>query len=302
MTEQSTPLSFNVAVVDDAPLIRDIVCQTLADAGLLDRCERFAEPLSFLEFLKAAPTPPDIVLLDVHFENSGLSGVDILPFIREQYPYLPIVLLTGMEGEVIEDAQDYECVYYIPKPVEPQQLVRMVRFYTGSSRKSAQRIENLSRDLEEHRELLEYLEQELAQVRQSSQPEKEQPPEPRQPRAFERVKEILDLALKSCAVLPSFYADMEEVFNGDAKLLKRVVESLFLFDRSETVIPGQNVHKYIDINVDNVYSLRLSRKARIFFYRSRKTGLKRLLRLDWEHNTAGMLKWLRSNYATYKDD
>ena len=57
--------------------------------------QSFYDPVSFLEFLKSARESPDLVLLDVHFENAGLSGIDILPFIREDQPYLPVILLTG---------------------------------------------------------------------------------------------------------------------------------------------------------------------------------------------------------------
>lgn len=290
-----------IALVDDEPRIRDFVQEVLTSAGLVRRCESFEEPLAFLEFLKETPEEPDLVLLDVHFQNSGLTGVDILPFIKEDYPYMPVVLLTGMEGEAIQEAQDFECTYYIPKPFAPEHLVRMVRFYVGKARKSGRRLADLARDLDEHKELLEVLEKELGEAKSASQSEPKGNVSGRQIKAFERVKEILGLVLQNCLPMPSFFEDLEEVFHYDAKLMQRIIETLLVFDKTPVATPGLNAHKYIDIEVDNIYSVRLSRKERIFFYKSPRKGKNLLLRLDKEHDTGGVIKWLKSNYMTYGD-
>jgi len=306
-------LSLFVALVDDEPRIHGFVREVLQSAGVVRRYESFDEPLAFIEFLKNSEEEPDMVLLDVHFQNSGLTGVDILPFIREECPYLPVVLLTGMEGEAIQGAQDFEFTYYIPKPFTPEHLVRMVRFYVGAARRSGRRLADLSRDLDEHKELLDILEKELAEAKDAFQgafQTASQSPAPtsqrqtvdaKQTKAFDRVKEILGLAMKNCEPMPSFLADLEQVFLHDAKLTRKVVEAALVLDQSSSIVPGHNIHKYIDIDVDNIYSLRLSRKARLFFYRSARRGKNRLLRLDWEHDTPGMVKWARANYSTYGD-
>lgn len=294
------PLLF-VALVDDEPRIREFIREVLTSAGVIRRCESFEDPLAFLEFLQETQEAPDVVILDVHFQNSGLTGVDILPFIREIYPYMAVVLLTGMEGEDIQDAEDFECTYYIPKPFAPEHLARMVGFYVGKARKSGRRMADLSRNLEEHKELLDILEQELSEAKVASLTDQRPVLAAKQAKAFDRVKEILTLALQHCLPMPSFFEDLENVFLYDSKLMQRVVETVLFFDKSPTGTPGLNVHKYIDIEAENIYSLRLSRKARLFFYRSARSGNNLLLRLDWEHDTGGMIKWLRSNYATYSD-
>lgn len=287
-----------IVLVDDEPRIHEMVREVLQEAGLVGRFESFTEPVAFVESLDAEEVAPDLVLLDVHFENSGLTGVDVLPFIRESHPYLPVVLLTGMEGELIDQAQDFDFTYFIPKPVAPGHLARMVRFYLGSAKKSGERLAELSQDITEYQELLQLMEQELESARQSQ----ETPAmDGRQIKAFERFKELLGVALKNCDIQESFQSDLERIYVSDFKLMKRAMDGLVQFDQAEGNLPGLNVHKYIDLKLDNVYSFRISRKARIFFYRSGKTNRKRLLRLDNEHDTQGMIKWLRSNYDTYKD-
>lgn len=291
--------SWRIAVVDDEPRIREMVSAVLTDAGVVEELQSFEEPMALLEHLKESESPPDIVLLDVHFENSGLSGIEILPFIREDHPYLPVILLTGMEGDEIMEAQDFEYTYYIPKPVNPDQLIRMVKFYLGKGRKSAARMAEIEQNLDEHRELLDYLEDELAQAKEAGTVA---PLSGKQAKAFERVVEILNMVLRTCELMPSFVADLERVYLSDFKLVKKAVDALIRFDVADSLSHGLNIHKYEDMIVENVYSLRLSRKARIFFYRSPLTSKRRLLRLDQDHDTQRLIRWCRANYDTYGDD
>lgn len=289
----------HIVLVDDEPRIHSMIGEVLTEAGLADPFESYDDPVAFLTALKEQDEPPDLILLDVHFENSGLTGVDILPIIREEQPYLPVVLLTGMEGEAIEDAQDFECTYYIPKPVDPTQLIRMVKFYLGTGRKAAGRLQDLARDLDEHKELLELLEKEqgeqpaeIVQDSGGSTPGKEG-------KAFDRISDIMDTVLKNCELLPSIKDDLRRLYTSDFKLMKRAVDKIIQFDLTELSSPGLNIHKVK--GAVNVYSLRLSKKARIFFYQSANTNKRRLLRLDPEHATKDMDKWLKANYETYAD-
>ena len=292
----------HIVLVDDEPRTHDMVSEILKKAKLVERIESFYDPLSLLEYLKQEGVSPDLILLDVHFENSGLTGVDIIPFIREDYPYLPVVLLTGMEGEEIENAQDFECIYFIPKPVSPEHLVRMVLFYLGMGRKSGQRAAELSLDLAEHKELVQLLKTELAQAEISSWDKGNETHSRRETRAFQRVVEILTTVLKNCELMPSFIHDMKKLFDSDFTLLKKALDIIIRFDLTDFSSPGLNIHTHKGIN--NVYSLRISKKARLFFCQSPQANKKRLklLRLDPEHDTKGIDKWLKANYDTYGSD
>jgi CheY-like chemotaxis protein len=276
-----------------------MVKEILEKEKVVEQIKSFYDPISFIEFLKQGESLPDLVLLDVHFENSGLSGVDIIPFIREDHPYLPVVLLTGMEGDDIERAQNFECVYFIPKPVSPEHLVKMVYFYHGMGRRSGQRTAELNRDLMEHKDFVKMLKTELAQAEISSWESRKDQEKGKGGKAFQRVLDIMKTLLKNCEIMTSFINDMEKLFNSDFPLLKKAVDTIVRFDLTESTTPGLNLHKYK--GVDNVYTLRISRKARLFFCQPQQTGNKRLklIRLDHEHDTSGMDKWLKDNYDTY---
>ncbi len=292
----------HVVLVDDEPRIHQVVKDILLDAEIAENVLSFDDPMAFMEYLESEPDQLDLILLDVHFSNCGLTGVEILPYIRDKEPMLPVILLTGMEGDSIEEAQNFDFTYFIPKPISPSNLIRMVKFYVGTAMKSSERLAALSQDLDEHKELLDLMEEELAAARYSAEQELQQTTKTN--KVFERVKEILSMVLKNTEPQQSFYDDLEKLFFSDYNLMKKALNNIILLDSSEetTLTPGLNIHKYIDLNdVENVYSLRLSRKARIFFYRISSTKRNRLLRVDTEHNTQGMIKWLKNNYNSFKD-
>jgi CheY-like chemotaxis protein len=287
----------HIVLIDDEPRIHEMISDVLKNAGLAKKFDSFFDPLSFLEFLKQDGDSIDLILLDVHFENSGLTGVEIIPYIREDYPYLPIVLLTGMEGEEIEDAQDFECTYYIPKPVDPDHLVRMVRFYLGMGRKSGQRIADLSQDLADYKDLLDLLEEEVSYGDVPLESEKSQTGL-RQGKAFDRIIDILFVVLKNCEAMPSFVEDLKKLYHSDFKIFKKAMSAVIHFDLANQSSPGLDIHKFYGVN--NIYSLRLTRKARLFYYQSQQAVKKRLLRVDQGHETKAMEKWFKSNSDSYE--
>ncbi len=286
-----------IVLVDDESRIHEMIKEIFEASDLVKTFNSFYDPISFLEFLKQNKEKPDLILLDVHFENSGLSGIDILPFIKEEDPYLPVVLLTGMEGEEIEDAQDFECTYFIPKPISPEHLIRMVKFYLGKGRKSGKRMEKLSRDLDEQKELLDLLEEELSNKENSSQTIISEP-SGKETKVYDRLIDLLFMVLKNCDMMPSFSDDLKKLYSSDFKLLKKVIENVTQLDSTDLSSPGSNIHKYY--GVDSVYSFRVSKKVRLFFYLSQKTGRRKLLRVDPEHDTKRMDKWLKGNSKSYE--
>ncbi|MCP4714318.1 MAG: response regulator [Deltaproteobacteria bacterium] len=290
-----------IVIVDDEPRIHDMVKAVLQKAGTADQLNSFFDPVSFIEYLKQASAEPDLILLDVYFENSGLSGVEILPFIRKELPFVPIILLTGMDGAEIEDAQNFEFVYFIPKPVKPEHLVNMVRFYLGLGKKSGKRAAQASRDLESNKTQVQLLKKELAEAEIASWSDRAAPAG-NSSRGFQKIIEILSTVLKNCELLPSFTDDIERLFAADFKLFKHIIDTIIRFDITETATPGLNIHKYK--GVENVYTLRLTKKARLFFSQARQGSDKklRLIRIDPEHDVKAMDKWLKVHYDTYSLD
>jgi CheY-like chemotaxis protein len=67
-------------------------------------------------------TPYDIVFLDE--QMPGLSGIETLEAIKEEYPSLPVVMITKSEEETImEEAIGSNIADYLIKPVNPNQIL-----------------------------------------------------------------------------------------------------------------------------------------------------------------------------------
>ncbi|MGE4298403.1 MAG: response regulator [Desulfovibrionaceae bacterium] len=291
---------FFFALVDDERRIHDFLVSVLQEHGLLRKHVSFYDPLGFIEFLHTTDEEPDIILLDINFENAGLSGVDIIPHIREDFPYLPIILLTGMDNDAIREAQDYQCTYFIPKPVSPEQLARMVRFYMGKSKKTSQFIQSLTTNLEEYKEYQKLLEEEIeslhAKVETDGADEDHAEHTAKKEKAFKRISDLLTGILQNSEAMPSFLKDLEGIFNSQYDLFKKVMEVLIRFD-VDISSPGLNIHKVQ--GTEHVFSARLSKKVRLYFYLGPSTSKRRLLRLDTTHDTKYMDRWIRDNASTY---
>lgn len=287
-------------LADDDPRLHEYTVSILREAGLLEKHESFYDPISLLEFLKESEEEPDVILLDVHFEGSGLSGVEILPFIREEYPYIPVILLTGMDAEATDEAQSDVFTFFIPKPVTEDHLLRMLHFYLGKSKKSAERISHLMAEMEEVKGYHQLLEQEVEELQTEQRRLESISKEGKSDgKGFEKVSEILESLLTKSQPMPSFIADLEKLYSTQFKLFKKVIETLIKFDVQDSGTPGMNIHKVQ--GTQNVFSARLSRKVRLFYYSSAKTLRKRLIRLDIYHDTKGMDKWIKNNYHSYAE-
>ncbi|CCO23253.1 response regulator [Maridesulfovibrio hydrothermalis] len=287
-------------LADDDPRLHEYTVSILEDAGILEKHKSFYDPVSFLAFLKESDDEPDVILLDVHFEGSGLSGVDIIPFIREEYPYIPVILLTGMDAEATDEAQSDVFTYFIPKPVTEDHLLRMLHFYLGKSKKSAEQINTLISEMEEFKGYHQLLEEEVEHLQGEQRRLEELSKTGRTDgKGFEKLTEILESLLTKSEAMPSFIADLEKVYSTQFKLFKKVIETLIRFDVQDSGTPGMNIHKVK--GTQNVFSARLSRKVRLFYYSSAKTVRKKLLRLDIYHDTKGMDKWIKNNYHSYAE-
>jgi len=296
-TANNPTKSLIISVVDDEPRIHDVVKTTLTNANIAEKIDDFFDPTSFLESLAENKAEPDLLILDVHFENTGLSGVDIIPFIRETHPYLPIILLTGMEGKEIEQAQDYECTYYIPKPIEPQQLIRMIRYYLVLGEKCGKRLETIHDSFSEYDQLIDILEEEIDSSKDNQSIQiKQVTTNTNTNKNTGRILEILQSVIKNYEILPSFTKDLTNILDRDFSTGKRIIDAIITIDKADSM-PGHNVHKVQ--GADNVYSLRISHKIRLYFYQPEKQNYRRLLRIDTLHDTKVMDKWLKNNRHSY---
>ena len=117
-----------VVIVDDHPLVRDALSQTLTD---LFRDMQIAQAGSLEELTKLLETEeaPDLVLLDLTMPDvHGFSG---LMFLRAQYPEIPVVIVSGIKDPVtIRRCLELNASGYItknlPKPVVREALQKIM--------------------------------------------------------------------------------------------------------------------------------------------------------------------------------
>lgn len=111
-----------VLVVEDEAALRSYLVPLLERDGL--KAEAVATGAQALAAIRSAR--PDLVLLDIGLPDIG--GLAVCREIRAQSGYLPVIMLTGLDGPDDElagfaaDADDY-----VTKPVVPEVLLARVR-------------------------------------------------------------------------------------------------------------------------------------------------------------------------------
>jgi DNA-binding NtrC family response regulator len=112
----------HVLVIDDDPVIKAILCQTLADTNDY----RVEVASNGLEGLKAILREcPDVVLLDVVMP--GLDGLEVLKQIRGMHPALPVLMVTGTTDVATFIAAAQRGAFgFIPKPFDPAYVRHLV--------------------------------------------------------------------------------------------------------------------------------------------------------------------------------
>lgn len=112
-----------VLVVDDDASFLDDVRRTLVSQGITN-IETIQD--SSLIFTALASGAYTVLILD--WVMPGLSGADLLPEIVRQYPYLPVIILTGVsELENVVSCIKQGAYDYITKPLDASRLVSTVR-------------------------------------------------------------------------------------------------------------------------------------------------------------------------------
>ena len=152
-----------ILIVDDDPLIRELISSLIEDAGYSTTQADSGEAA----LVAAATLRPALVLLDVHLP--GVSGYEVCRQLKERFgPRLPVIFLSGQRTEphdrvagLLIGADDY-----VVKPFFPDELTARVRALLARSgapeierSESAQTVSLTDRE----RQVLQLLAQGLAQ-------------------------------------------------------------------------------------------------------------------------------------------
>lgn len=105
-----------IAVVDDDPTVRRVMAEWLEGSG--HRVETYANGYAFLN----SRAHPAVVLLDL--ELGDMSGLDILPRLRQAEPNVPVIMVTAQDqAETVVQAMRSGAYDYLVKPLDRARLV-----------------------------------------------------------------------------------------------------------------------------------------------------------------------------------
>ena len=112
----------HVLVVDDEPLIRWSVTESLSDLGLV--VEQASDAASALRTVTSAALPFDVVVLDLRLPD--MADLSLLGTLRQVLPGASIILMTAFgTPEIIADASALGAAV-LSKPFELDELKRLV--------------------------------------------------------------------------------------------------------------------------------------------------------------------------------
>ena len=114
-------LEMRVLLVDDDAVIRKIYSRLLRRLGCV--VEAADSGVSALAILRSAAF--DLIVSDICME--GMNGTQFLRAVREHNVDVPVVLMTGAEGETTREAVDYVAFRVLTKPISPETFANTVR-------------------------------------------------------------------------------------------------------------------------------------------------------------------------------
>ena len=114
----------DILIVDDEVDIRMLITGVLEDEGYKTRDAGDSD--TALELLRQRR--PALVILDIWLQNSALDGMEILSVIKEEYPQLPVVMISGHGNiETAVSAIKIGAYDFIEKPFKSDRLLLIVQ-------------------------------------------------------------------------------------------------------------------------------------------------------------------------------
>jgi two-component system cell cycle sensor histidine kinase/response regulator CckA len=116
--------SESILVAEDEPAVRAILARLLREYGytVLEARNGFHA----LELAEGAPAPPDLVIADVVMP--GMGGKHLAEALDARWPGLPVLFISGYPGlEAVRRGLMDADEEFMPKPLEPDTVVRRVR-------------------------------------------------------------------------------------------------------------------------------------------------------------------------------
>ncbi|MCX8650284.1 nitrogen regulation protein NR(I) [Gilliamella sp. B2776] len=126
----------NVWIVDDDSSIRWVLEKALTNAHF--NCISFSSGQEAIDALVNNPQKPAVLISDI--KMPGLDGFTLLHYVKEQYPDLPVIIMTAHSDlDAAVNAYQRGAYDYIPKPFDVDEVIQLVEraiIQTQSSKNS----------------------------------------------------------------------------------------------------------------------------------------------------------------------
>src|SRR5437762_14341689 len=110
-------------IVDDDPVTCEMLCEVFAAEGFASRFVQSGEAAVSL----LADEPLDVLVSDIRMKTP-LDGLALLDHVRQQYPHLPVILMTAFGSvDTAVRAVKQGAFDYVSKPFDIDALVATVR-------------------------------------------------------------------------------------------------------------------------------------------------------------------------------
>lgn len=116
-------MNSDILIVDDEEDIRTLIQGILEDEGYRTRIA----PNSSKAYEAIATKMPNLVVLDIWLQGSEHDGIQILENIKEKYPYIPVIMISG-HGTIETAVSSIQLGAYdfIEKPFKSDRLLLMI--------------------------------------------------------------------------------------------------------------------------------------------------------------------------------
>ena len=112
-------------LADDHTLFRDALVQYIERAEPSAKVTLAKDFPGVLEAVEITPDQ-DLILLDLRMP--GMNGMDGLKQVREKYPNIPVVLMSGVaENADVETAMELGAIGYFPKTLSGKALLQAIQ-------------------------------------------------------------------------------------------------------------------------------------------------------------------------------
>ena len=117
-------MSNDILIVDDESDIRTVLCGILEDEGYSTR-EAATSEQALKEINERLPS---LVILDIWLRESELDGIEILQWLKNNYPSVPVIMISG-HGNIETAVNSIKAGAYdfIEKPFQADKLILLVQ-------------------------------------------------------------------------------------------------------------------------------------------------------------------------------